>query len=91
MGLMDRFECMRDVDEAIGYKNLCSQFSREDVDEITELIVDVLCPTLRIGGEDLPAAQVKERFYRLDSGHLEYVFNCLRNNTTQIRNIRPTC
>lgn len=91
MGLMDRFECRREVDEAISYESLCSQFSREDVDEITELIVDVLCstrPTLRIGGEDLPAAQVKERFYRLDSGHLEYVFDCLRNNTTQIRNIR---
>ena len=61
------------------------------MDEITELIVDVLCstrPTLRIDGEDLPAAQVKERFYRLDSGYLEYVFGCLRNNTTQIRNIR---
>lgn len=27
-------------------------------------------------------------FYKLDSGHLEYVFDCLRNNTTQIRNIR---
>ena len=91
MGLMDRFECRREVDEAISYESLCSQFSREDVAEIAELIVDVLCstrPTLRIGGEDLPAAQVKERFYRLDSGHLEYVFDCLRNNTTQIRNIR---
>ena len=91
MGLMDRFGCRREVDEAISYESLCSQFSREDVDEIAELIVDVLCstrPTLRIGGEDRPAAQVKERFYRLDSGHLEYVFDCLRNNTSQIRNIR---
>ena len=91
MGLMDRVECRREVDEAISYESLCSQFNGEDVDEIAELIVDVLCstrPTLRIGGEDLPAAQVKERFYRLDSGHLEYVFDCLRNDTTQIRNIR---
>ena len=45
-------------------------------------------PTIRIGGEELPIAQVKDRFYKLDSGHLEYVFDCLRNNTTQIRNIR---
>ena len=94
MGLMDRLECRREVDEAISYESLCGQFSREDVDEITELIVDVLCstrptrPTLRIGGEDLPAARVKDRVYRLDSGHLEYVFDCLRNNTTQIRNVR---
>ena len=90
-GLMDRFECRREVDEAIGYESLCSQFNREDVDEIAELIVDVLCTTrstLRIGGEELPIAQVKDRFYKLDSAHLEYVFDCLRNNTTQIRNIR---
>ena len=91
MGLMDRFECKREVEETIGYESLCSQYNREDVDEITELIVDVLCttrPTLRIGGEELPIAQVRDRFYKLDSGHLEYVFDCLRNNTTQIRNIR---
>ena len=31
---------------------------------------------------------MKDRFYKLDSGHLEYVFDGLRNNTTQIRNIR---
>jgi len=90
-GLMDRFDCRREVDEAIGYDSLCSQFNRDDVDEIAELITDVLCttrPTLRIGGEELPTAQVQDRFYKLDSGHLEYVFDCLRNNTTQIRNIR---
>ncbi|MEY8402616.1 DUF6017 domain-containing protein [Oscillospiraceae bacterium 44-34] len=54
MGWMDRLEQRREVDEAIGYESLCSQFNREDVDEIAELIVDVLCttrPTLRIGGE----------------------------------------
>ena len=90
-GWMDRLDQRREVDEAISYESLCSQFNREDVDEIAELIVDVLCttrPTLRIGGEELPIAQVKDRFYKLDSGHLEYVFDCLRNNTTQIRNIR---
>ena len=90
-GWMDRLDQRREVDEAIGYESLCSQFNREDVDEIAELIVDVLCTTrstLRIGGEELPIAQVKDRFYKLDSAHLEYVFDCLRKNTTQIRNIR---
>ena len=90
-GWMDRLDQRREVDEAIGYESLCSQFNREDVDEIAELIVDVLCTTrstLRIGGEELPISQVKDRFYKLDSAHLEYVFDCLRNNTTQICNIR---
>ena len=77
--------------ESIDYAALCTQFNREDMDEVAELITDVLCSTratLRIGGEELPTAQVKERFYKLDYSHLEYVFDCLRKNTTKIRNIR---
>ena len=90
-GLMDRYDCRREVDEAICYDRLCERFSREDVDEVAELITDVLCTTrstMRVGGETLPAAQVKDRFSRLDLSHLEYVFDCLRRNTTQVRNIR---
>lgn len=90
-GWMDRFECRKEVEDAIGYDRLCDRFGRNDVDEVTELITDVLCttrPVIRIGGEDLPAARVREQFYKLDSEHLEYVFDCLRRNTTQIRNIR---
>ena len=55
------------------------------------LIVDVLCSTKltqRIGGEDIPTQQVQERFCSLDREHLQYVFDCLRRNTTQIFNIR---
>ncbi len=88
---MDRSDRQREVRENIEYENLCTRFTREDVDEVVELITDILCstrPTLRIGGEELPAAQVKERFYKLDSSHLEYVFDCLRKNTTKVRNIR---
>ena len=90
-GLMDRYDCQKAICENIGYDELCAQYNHEDVDEVVELMTDVLCstrPTLRIGGENLPAAQVKSRFYQLDSGHLEYVFDCLRKNTTEIRNIR---
>ena len=43
---------------------------------------------MKTGGEEIPAEQVKGRFLSLDYGHLEYVFDCLRRNTTQIRNIR---
>ena len=73
------------------YDSLCRQYNSEDVNEVVELIADVLCstrPTLRIGGEDLPTSQVQERFERLDREHLEYVFDCLRHNTTEVRNIR---
>lgn len=88
---MDRSDCQEEVRENIAYEALCRQYSFEDVDEVVELMCDVLCttrPTVRIGGESIPAPQVQERFHRLDHGHLEYVFDCLRRNTTQIRNIR---
>ena len=90
-GLIDRSDCKREVCETIEFENLCTQYNRDDVDEVAELITDVLCstrPTLRIGGEDIPTTQVKKRFYKLNSGHLEYVFDCLRKNSTEIRNIR---
>ena len=88
---MDRWNCEREVKECIEYAHLCAQFNREDVDEMVELITDVLCttrPTVRIGGEDIPTEQVKGRLQMLDNGHLEYVFDCMRRNTTEIRNIR---
>lgn len=90
-GWMDRCDLRREVHENIGYENLCARYSQEDIDEVVELIVEVLCtarPTLRIGGEELPIELVKDRFRKLDYGHLEYVFDCLRKNTTQVRNIR---
>ncbi len=88
---MDRSDCRREVESQIEFPNLCRQFGYEDVDGVVELMVDTLCstrPTLRIGGEEIPTGQVKSRFLTLDSSHLEYVFDCMRRNTTQVRNIR---
>lgn len=88
---MDRSDCRREVEGQIEFPHLCRQFGYEDVDGVVELMVDTLCstrPTLRIGGEEIPTGQVKSRFLTLDSSHLEYVFDCMRRNTTQVRNIR---
>lgn len=88
---IDRSEQRREVEENIGYQALCRQFGREDAESVVELMTDVLCstrPYIRIGGEDIPTAQVRRRFLTLDYGHLEYVFDCLRRNTTEVRNIR---
>ena len=90
-GWIDRWNCEREVRESIEYAHLCTEFNQEDVDEMVELITDILCttrPTVRIGSENIPAEQVKDRLQRLDCGHMEYVFDCLRRNTTQVRNIR---
>ena len=61
------------------------------LDEMVELMVEVVCSkreTLRVAGNELPQAVVKSRLLKLDDGHIRFVFDCLKNNTTQVRNIK---
>ena len=88
---MDRRECREEVKENIEYQELAKRYGHEDVDEILDLITDTLCstrPTIRIGGEEIPIEAVKDRFWRLEQSHIEYVFDRMKENTTKIRNIR---
>ena len=90
-GLMDRYDCREEVESQIDFLGLCRQYAKEDVDGIVELIVDTLSsvhPSIRIGGEPIPINQVRSRLLSLDREHVEYVFDCLKRNTTKIRNIR---
>ena len=64
---------------------------REDLDEIVELIVETVCArrkTTRIAGADFPHEVVRSRFLKLDSSHIEFVMECLHNNTTEVRNMK---
>lgn len=64
---------------------------RNRIDEILENMLDVLCSSrkiIQIAGEQRPIAVVKQRFLSLDSSHLVYVLECLRNGTSDIRNIK---
>ena len=79
--------------ENIGYEYLIqdSHIDREQLDEIAELIVDTVCSarkTIRIAGDDYPVEVVKSRFMKLDSSHVQYVMDCMRENTTYVRNIK---
>lgn len=56
-----------------------------------ELIIDTVtskAETIRIGKENMPKEVVKGRFLKLNSLHLEYVCDCLKNNTAKISNIK---
>ena len=67
------------------------KMDREQLDEIAELIVDTVCSarkTIRIAGDDFPAEVVTSRFLKLDSSHVQYVMDCMRDNTTYVRNIK---
>ncbi len=66
-------------------------YERDTLMEILEIIVDTVCTTkstVRISGDDKPAAVVRSQFLKLDSEHIKFVLDGLRENTTRIRNMR---
>ena len=83
----------RQIREQIDYDILCRRhpFDTERLDGFVELMTEVHTsrrPFLRINGEGVPVELVKERLFKLDSGHIEYVMKCLDENTAVIGNIR---
>ena len=67
------------------------RLDRDMLNELLELMVDTVCShreTIRIAGDDYPAEVVKSRFLKLNSSHIEYVLDRMRENTTYVRNIK---
>ena len=61
------------------------------MDEIVDLILETVCTarkTIRVAGDDYPAELVKNKFMKLNSSHIQFVFDCMRDNTTKVRNIK---
>ena len=59
--------------------------------EMLELLVDTVCSRrklIRIAGDDKPAEVVKSQLMKLDSDHIRFVLSCMKENTTQVRNMR---
>ena len=79
--------------ENIEYDYLCwdDRLDRDMLNELVELMVDTVCSRremIRIAGDDYPAEVVKSRFLKLNSSHIEYVLDRMRENTTYVRNIK---
>jgi hypothetical protein len=77
----------------ISYEILLQDYplDRDILTEILELMVDTVCTTrstVRISGDDKPAEVVKSQFLKLDSEHIRFVMDGLKDNTTRIRNMR---
>ena len=67
------------------------RMDRALLDELVELMVDTVCSrreTIRIAGDDYSAEVVKSRFLKLNSSHIKYVLDRMRENTTYVRNIK---
>ena len=59
--------------------------------EMQELLVDTVCShrkMIRIVGDDKPFEVVKGQLMKLNSDHIRFVLMCLKENTTQVRNMR---
>ena len=68
-----------------------SRTDRERLDEILDIILETVCTSRKqicIAGDDYPAELVKAKFMKLNSSHIEFVMDCMRENTTKIRNIK---
>ena len=77
--------------ENIEYEYIKYSHDRERLNEIVDLMVETLCSTkdiINVSGDDYPAQLVKEKLLRINSLHIDYVFECLKKTTTYIRNIK---
>lgn len=80
---------LENIEYDILVQNEC--MDRDRLDELVALMVDTVCSrreTIRIAGDDYPAEVVKSRSLKLNSPHIEYVLDRMRENTTYVRNIK---
>jgi len=93
-------DTIRWIDECKSYKDLIKKNIEYDIikaqygtwlDEIVLIMTDVVCsrsPTIRINKQDYPTDVVKSRFLKITSQHIEYIHDSIKDNTSNVRNIR---
>jgi len=85
--------CREMIRENIGYSGLVLEcpYDAGQLDEMVELMVEAVCSkreTIWVSGNDYPQSVVKGRLLKLNQEHMRFVFDCLRANTTQVRNVK---
>ena len=86
-------EAAESVREQIEYDLIVGEdgYDRELVDEAVTQIVEAICstkPSIRVAGENRSADVVRSQLLELSRFHVEFVLDCMKENTTEIRNIR---
>ena len=81
------------IKDNIEYEHLINakRLDSDRIDEILDLILETVCSKRKkilIAGDEYPAELVKAKFMKLDSSHIEFVLDCMQENTTKIRNIK---
>ena len=88
-----RMICESFFEDQIEYDYLLDEYpyERETIRGILDLLVDTYCSKrkyIRVAGDDKPADVVKSQIAKLNSSHIQYVMDCLKENTTDVRNIK---
>lgn len=90
MDVIDGFR--EQVKEQISYDHLMQLHPyNNDVGEIVELIVEVLCTQeefMKIGRKQVYTSLVQDRMNQLDYMHIEYILECMENSPSDIKNIK---
>ncbi len=66
-------------------------YDHDRLEEILERLVETVCSTkkyIRVAGVGYPAEVVWSRLLKLDMEHIRFVFGCLNEKMTKIRNIK---
>ncbi len=87
-GEMDAYREM--IRENIDYDGFAQErpYDAGQLDEMVELMVEAVCSKKETLRNDLPQAVVKSRLLKLNREHIVFVFDCLKENTTQVRNMK---
>ena len=67
------------------------RLDKELLEGIYEIIVETVVSqtdTIVINSNKYPMSIVRSKFLKLNSSHIEYVMDCLKANTTKVRNIK---
>ena len=68
-----------------------SPFEKDILEGIYELVLETVLnqgDSIIIASNKYHMSLVRSKFLKLDSGHVEYVMDCLKSNTTRVRNVR---
>ena len=78
------------VKENIDYNSLVTEYGRDTVDQITELMTEALMTktgTVTINGTAMSRSAVSSRLLKLNHDHISYVIECL-DNVANVKNIK---
>ena len=91
-GTTDGLTEKAEIRDQIEYESLLEEYSREQVDELVELMLEVQMnrgKSIRLGRDaEFPTAFVQHRFSQIGRDHIEKVLDGIKENTTEVKNTK---